>query len=93
VGLLLICINDIVTDIHSEIRLFANDTSLYLVVDKPRSAAAIINSDLARIGAWAEKWLVTFNPEKNVSLIISNKFRKPDHPSVYMNDIPINETS
>ena len=37
--LFLIYINDIIGDIHSHIRLFADDTSLYIIVDDPFVAA------------------------------------------------------
>ena len=46
-------INDIVDDIHSCIRLFADDTSVYIIVDNPISAADDLNADLAKIHAWA----------------------------------------
>ena len=46
--LFLIYINDIVDDIHSCIRLFADDTSLYIIVDNPISAADELNADLAK---------------------------------------------
>ena len=60
--LFLIYINDIVNDINSIIRLFVDDTSLYIIVDSPGEASQTINLDLVRISAWAEKWLVSFNP-------------------------------
>ena len=44
--LFLIFINDIVTEIGSSIRPFANDTSLLIIVDNPDSAAQILNADL-----------------------------------------------
>ena len=44
--LFLIYINDIVTNIKSTVRLFADDTSLYLIVDGPAEAARCLNSDL-----------------------------------------------
>jgi hypothetical protein len=44
--LFLLFINDIVTDIKASIKLFADDTSLYLTVDTPQNAADIINRDL-----------------------------------------------
>ena len=59
--LFLIYINDIVVDINSSVRLFADDTSLYLIVDNPAEAARCINSDLERMHQWAERWLVKFN--------------------------------
>jgi hypothetical protein len=47
--LFLLFINDIVTDIKASIKLFADDTSLYVTVDTPQSAADIINRDLEKI--------------------------------------------
>ena len=47
----LIYINDIVDDVHSSIRLFADDTSLYIIVDNPISAADELNADFAKIHA------------------------------------------
>ena len=62
--LFLVYINDIVSDIDSSVRLFADDTSLYIVVDNPNVAASCLNSDHDKISKWAEKWLVTFSPDK-----------------------------
>ena len=47
--LFLIYINDIVMHINSTVRLFADDTSLYLIVDDPVEAARCLNADLALI--------------------------------------------
>ena len=71
--LFLLYINDIVADIQSCLRLFADDTSLYIIVDNTISAAEMINTDLETIHRWAEKWLVKFNPSKSESLLISRK--------------------
>ena len=65
--LFLLYINDIVEDIHSSIRLFADDTSLYIIVEDPLDAAVTLNSDLSKIHRWASQWLVTFNPSKSES--------------------------
>ena len=59
--LFLLYINDIVTDIGSNIRLFADDTSLY-IVDDPSDAANCLNTDLDKISRWAATWLVSFSP-------------------------------
>ena len=67
--LFLIYINDIVEDIHSSIRLFADDTSLYIIVENPLLAANTLNADLTKLHNWASKWLVTFNPSKSESII------------------------
>ena len=47
--LFLIFINDIVTEIGSNIRLFADDTSLYIIVEHPDTAALCLNNDLQTI--------------------------------------------
>ena len=46
--LFLLFINDIVTDIKASIKLFAYDTSLYVIVDTSQNAAVIINRDLEK---------------------------------------------
>ena len=88
-----IYINDIVENINACIRLFADDTSLYLIAENPIEAAEKLNSDLAEVHAWASKWLVTFNPSKTESLIFSRKLNKPYHPPVYMSEQSITEVS
>ena len=82
--LFLLYINDIVIDIGSNIRLFADDISLYIIVEDPVVAANCLNSDLNKITQWAATWLVSFNPTKTESIIISRKSNKNRHPSIYM---------
>lgn len=79
--LFIIYINDIVTDIQCQIKLFADDTSLYIVVDDRSQASNKLNSDLSKINTWANNWLVTFNPNKTENIIISRKNMQPFHPS------------
>ena len=55
--LFLVYINNIITVIGSNIRLFADDTSLYIIVDDPISAAECINTDLQKISRWATTFL------------------------------------
>lgn len=89
--LFLLYINDIVLDIKSNIRLFADDTSLYITVDDPISAADTINNDLAKVANWARIWLVDFNAAKTESLLISRKVNRPLHLPIYMLNQQINE--
>ena len=79
------------TDIQSTIKLFADDTSLYLIVDDPNETTDSLNNDLTKIHDWATKWLVTFNAQKSETMTISRQIDKPDHPPLYMdnNDISI----
>ena len=91
--LFLLYVNDIVKNIGSNIRLFADDTSLFIIVDNPTTAGLCLNSDLENLSRWAAIWLVTFNPSKNESLLISCKINKSIHPPLYMQNVQIQEDS
>ena len=91
--LFLLYINDIVESINSFIRLFAGDTTLYIIVDNPLHDANQLNSDLSKIHQRATNWLVTFNPSKFESIIFSRKRNKSNHPNVVMDQQPIQEVN
>ena len=86
IGLLLFLtyIKAIVTNIGSNIRLFTDATSLYIVVDDPITAANCLNTNVDKSSRWAATWLVSFNPAKTESLLISLKLNRPQHPSLSM---------
>ena len=87
--LFLVYIYDKVNDIESNIDLFADDTSLSMVVGDPDTTGAILQTDINRIIDWANRWLVKFNPSKSESLIISRKRNKPVHPELFMSGVGI----
>ena len=72
---------------------FPDDTSLYITLDNPTSAAEMINIDLEIIHRWVEKWLVKFNPSKSESLLVSWKNHRNMHPPFITNAVYINEIS
>ena len=87
----LIYISDIVKDIDTNVRLFANDTSLYIIVDTPVNTVQKLNADLSKINNWATRWLVTFNPSKTESMIISRKRSIANHLSLVLNNQQIQD--
>ena len=91
--LFLLYINDVVQDIQSCVRRFADDTSLYIIVENPNDAAMLLNSDLETIYKWAETWLVKFNLSKSESLLVSRKSNRNRHPPLIMNNVYINEVT
>ena len=91
--LFFIYINDIVNELRASVRLFADDTSLYIVVENPNTAAVTLNNDLNFITNWATDWLVDFNAAKTQSMILTLKRNSPYHPPLYMNGLAITETS
>ena len=90
--LFLIFINDIVKGTGASIHLFADDTTLYIVVESPQSAVTILNGDMSTINNWEKFWLVDFNAAKTLSMVASRKVNQPIHPSLFMNNRLINET-
>ena len=83
--LFLIYINDIVSNIESIIKLFADDTSLYLSLNDHILRTATLNSDLQRINTWAIIWKVTFNALKTELVNFTTK-RNPTILPLQFND-------
>ena len=84
--LFLIYINDLVDNISSEAKLFADDTSLFTVVYDVDIAANQLNRDLKVISNCAHQWKMQFNRDKNkqaVQVIFSQKKEAIAHPPVF----------
>ena len=84
----LIYINDLVDNISSEAKLFADDTSLFAVVYDVDIATDQLNRDLKVISNWAHQWKMQFNPDTNkqaVQVIFSQKKEAIAHPPVFFN--------
>ena len=90
--LFLIYINDIVNDIESVVKLFADDTSMYLRLDDPIRRTTVLNSDITKILTWSQKWKVDFNPAKTELMTISNKRQPETLPLLFGNEV-LSETS
>ena len=63
--LFLIYINDLSDGLKSECKLFADDTSLFSVVNDMNTSSSDLNEDLEKIGNWAFKWKMNFNLDPN----------------------------
>ena len=68
----------------SNIRHFADDTSIFIIVENPISAAQLLNSDLEKIAKRALDWLVTFNPINTEAFLISRKLQTFNHSPLFM---------
>ena len=73
--------------------LYADDTSLFDIVDDPVTSSQKLNNDLSKINDWAQKWLVTINPSKTECMTFSAKRIKPPHPDLFYGDNKINEVA
>ena len=61
--LFLIYISDLAYDLSSNIKLFADDTSLFSLVHNVNACAKELNNDLKKINKWAFQWKMNFNPD------------------------------
>ena len=81
--LFLVYINDLEKGIKSSIKFFADDTSLFSIVEDPKTSAEELNHDLLLISQWAFQWKMSFNPvlsKPAEEIIFSHKRRRQDHP-------------
>ena len=84
----LVYINDLVDNISSDAKLFADDMSLFTVVYDVDVATDKLNRDLEVISNWAHQWKMQFNPDKNkqaIQVIFSQKKDAVIHPTVLFN--------
>ena len=70
--LFLMYINDMPDSIKSNIRLFADNTIMYLTITNHSDCQAL-QSDLTTLESWESEWLMAFNPEKCEVIRITKK--------------------
>ena len=73
--LFLLYINDMPDTIQSNIRLFADDTIMYLTVSN-QTDCQVLQKDLNNLENLEREWLMSFNPDKCEVIRVTNK-KKP----------------
>ena len=96
-GLLLFLtyINDLSDGLKSECKIFADDSSLFSVFHDINTSASDFNEDLEKIGSWAFKWKMNFNPGPNKQapeITFSRKKTASLHPVVHFDNRPVKST-
>lgn len=86
--LFLIFINDIVVDVFSSIRLYADDCIIYRAVSSFNDCITL-QADLDRIANWCSTWGMDLNVNKCHFVRVTKK-RNPITNMYQINDIPIN---
>ena len=92
----LVYINDLVDNISSDAKLFADDSSRFTVVYEEETSATVLNNDHNLIKQWAFQWKMQFNPDVNkqaVEAIFSCKRNKPAHPPMFLMTSSLNSCS
>ena len=92
--LFLIYINNLVEVVESEIRIFADDTFIFTVVNQ--HCTDILNKDLEKITEWASQWKMVFNPDitkQAVEILFLNKTKHSQLDPLTFNGIPVKKVS
>ena len=90
--LFLVYINYICDVVDTNVRLFADDTTLYIFVDNSVHSAELLNQDLSKLNAWADKWLIKFSQPTTKAMTISLK-RSNTHSPIYFDGAILEEVS
>ena len=88
----LIYINELPTNMESQVRIFADDTSLFSVVNEPQICAMKLNNDLGKISEWARQWKMSFNPDitkQAIEVTFSKKVLPSNLPQLLFNNFVV----
>ena len=69
--LFLIYINDLTDSVISNMRLFADDSSLFAIVKDVNITQQMLSDDLDSITNWAYQWKMKFNPDITKQAIVN----------------------
>ena len=75
--LFLIYINDLPNNLKSTVRLFADDTIIYMTISNGTDATAL-QQDLDKLAKWEETWQMEFHPQK-CSVLHITRSRNPKY--------------
>ena len=85
--LFLVYINDLCDNLSCAVKLFADDKSLFSVVENEVVRAGKLNGDLKTVRLWVWQWKMEFSVDKTEEIIFSTKRTKPSHPPLSMDNI------
>ena len=92
----LVYINDLTEDLKCNVKLFADDMSIFTVVHDTNAAAVDMNHDLSLINLWSHKWRMSFNPDpikQAVEVTFSRKRVSLNHPNMFFNGSPVTKVA
>ena len=92
----LIYINDLSDNLESNVKFFADDTSMFLVVHDPINTSQKLNNYLDRVSLWDNKWKMSFNPDPSKQaqeVIFSRRINKVYHPPLLFNNSTVQQIS
>ena len=94
--LFLIHINDLLENLVSNAKLFANVLSLFSVIRNEQLSAQNLKEDLNKINHWAFHWKMSFNPDPSKQaqeVMFSCKLQKSVYPPLRFNNIAMTHST
>ena len=93
----IVYINDLPVGLQSNVKIYADETSLFSVMVDSLKSLTLLNSDLRLIMKWAVQWKMSFNPDpskQEVEIIFSKKLNISQHPAlIFNNDVVCSKDS
>ena len=90
--LFLIYINDLPNDLKSNVKLFADDTSLFTVVKNKNEYANVLNNNLQAIYTLTFNWKMLFNSDSRKPAqeeLFSRKMKIQVYPTISLNNVQV----
>ena len=86
--LFFIYINDFSNDLKTNVKLFADVTSFFSIVQNMNTSTVNLSNDMNKIRNWAIQWKISFNPDPSKQaqeIVFSRKLQNRNYNSVYFN--------
>ena len=94
--LFLIYINELLENLVSNLKLFADNTSLFSVIRNKQLSVQNLNEDLIKINHWTFQWKMSFNLDPNKQaqeVIFTRKFQESVYPPLRFNNIAVTQST
>ena len=94
--LFLIYINDLIEGLTTSLKVFADDNSLFSVVNDTQTSANDLNKDLKIISNWVFQWKMNLNPnsiKQTHEVIFSRKAKEMYHPPLVFYNTSASQSS
>ena len=90
-----IYINDTPDSVKSNVKLFADDTSIFSIVRNKNDIIKELTHDFSLISKWVFTWKMVFNPDptKHAQEVILRRKDASAHPNIVFNDMPVERAS
>ena len=88
-------INDIYSNLSTNVKPFADDTSLFSIMNDGNESFENLRNDLSIISNWAYQWKMYFNPDRSKQaqeVIFSRKTSIQSHPVLNFDSSPVIKT-